>query len=410
MAQGDVNPLQQSIESAKATFERRYGRLPRWIVAAPGRVNLIGEHVDYNDGFVMPMAIDRYCVIVAAESAGEDATLFSAATDNEARIRLAGLGATDSVGASRLVPGHWSNYVAGVIALCAHRGMRPRGFTAVIDSGVPFGGGLSSSASLEVATATLIEAMTDKSLDPVDKALLCQKAEHDFAGVPCGIMDQFASVMCRTDHLMLLDCRSQQIEHIPLTEPSITILIINTNVKHELSGGEYAERRAQCESAAHKIGVATLRDASLSQLESQRGRLDAVEFRRARHVISEIERTVEAAAALKEGDWSRVGRLMHASHDSLRDDYEVSCTELDLLVNLADKLGKQRGVIGSRMTGGGFGGCTVSLVETSKAGGIANHLTEHYHEETGIEPSVLTSRPARGAHVVRTPARSASEG
>jgi galactokinase len=402
MAQGDVNSLQQSINSATATFERRYGRAPRWIVAAPGRVNLIGEHVDYSDGFVMPMAIDRYCVIAAGEALGEHAMLYSAATNNEARISLAALGATGFASAESLLPGHWSNYVAGVVALCGERGMRPPGFHAVIDSAVPFGGGLSSSASLEVATATLIEAITGTTLNPVEKALLCQKAEHEFAGVPCGIMDQFASVMCQADHLMLLDCRSQQIEHIPLVDPNVTVLIVNTNVKHELSGGEYAQRRAQCEAAARKLGVASLRDATLSQLEAQRGQMDAIEFRRARHVISEIERTRDAATALKAGDWPRVGRLMYASHNSLRDDYEVSCPELDLLVNLTRQVGAQGGVIGSRMTGGGFGGCTVSLVETSKMDGVSDYLAEHYQAETGIEPTMLTSRPARGAHVVQS--------
>ncbi|HEY3393813.1 MAG TPA: galactokinase, partial [Lacipirellulaceae bacterium] len=278
----------------------------------------------------------------------------------------------------------------------------PSGFQAVIESGVPFGGGLSSSASLEVATATLIEAMTGTSLNSVEKALLCQKAEHEFAGVPCGIMDQFASVMCQADQLMLLDCRSQKIEHIPLVDPRVTVLIINTNVKHELSGGEYAERRAQCEAAARKLAVASLRDATLSQLEAQRGKLDAIELRRARHVISEIERTLDAAAAIKAGDWPRAGRLMYASHDSLRDDYEVSCPELDLLVDLARQIGLQGGVIGSRMTGGGFGGCTVSLVETSKIYGVSHYLIEHYQAQTGIEPTMLTSRPARGAHIVKS--------
>jgi galactokinase len=412
MAQGDVNPLQQSIDSATATFERRCGRPPRWIVAAPGRVNLIGEHVDYNDGFVIPMAIDRYCVIAADESPGDHATLFSAATNNEARISLAALSAAGSasatvalgdsdkaIGAPR--PGNWSNYVAGVIALCAERGMRAPGFQAAIDSGVPFGSGLSSSASLEVATATLIEAITGTTLNPVDKALLCQKAEHEFAGVPCGIMDQFASAMCQADHLMLLDCRSQTMKHIPLIDPNITVLIINTNVKHDLSGGEYAERRAQCESAARKLGVRVLRDATLSHLESNRGQLGAVEYRRARHVLSEIERTVEAAAALTAGDWPRLGQLMYASHDSLRDDYDVSCRELDLLVSLSRQIGTGRGMIGSRMTGGGFGGSTVSLIETDKAEDVVQFLAKHYRVETGLEPNALFSRPARGAHVLK---------
>jgi galactokinase len=410
MAQGDVNPLEQSIDSARATFERRYSRPPRWIVAAPGRVNLIGEHVDYNDGFVMPMAIDRYCVIAADELPGDRAALYSTATDHEAKITLASLGATGSASDETLVPGHWPNYVFGVITLCVERGMRPPGFQAVIESGVPFGGGLSSSASLEVATATLIETMTGITLDPVEKALLCQRAEHEFAGVPCGIMDQFASVMCQADHLMLLDCRSQKVEHIPLVDPNITVLIVNTNEKHELSGGEYAQRRAQCESAARKLGVNALRDATISQLGSSQGQLNSVEFRRARHVVSEIARTVDAAHALEAGDWARVGQQMYSSHDSLRDDYEVSCPELDLLVDLARQLGEQRGMIGSRMTGGGFGGCTVSLVETGKADDVAQFLTQRYREETGIEPNALTSRPARGAYVIRKPARSASEG
>jgi galactokinase len=209
--------------------------------------------------------------------------------------------------------------------------------------------------------------------------------------------------MGRADHLMLLDCRSRKIEHIPLTDPAMTVLIINTNVKHELSGGEYAQRRRQCESAAARLGVGSLRNASLSQLESHRNQLDPVAFRRARHVISEIERTVDAAEAIKAGDWPRVGRQMYASHDSLRDDYEVSCRELDLLVDLARELGSEAGVIGSRMTGGGFGGCTVSLVETGAVDNVVQHLAKNYRVATGIEPSVLTSRPARGAHLATPP-------
>ncbi|MEX2308895.1 MAG: galactokinase [Pirellulales bacterium] len=406
--------LDQLVTSASDRFQQRYGGPPRWIVAAPGRVNIIGEHIDYNEGFVLPMAIDRYCVIAAGDcplflpradapphSAHQEkgtvpfATVFSVATDDEATISLA-------APQRNATPGHWSNYVAGVIAGFAHRHLRPPAFQAVVESGVPVGGGLSSSASLEVATATLLEAMTGTSLHPVEKALLCQKAEHEWAGVPCGIMDQFASVMCRADHLMLLDCRSQHVEHIPFSDPNLTVLIANTNVKHELSGGEYAERRGQCESAARKLRVVSLRDATLEQLESQQQKLEQTEFRRARHAISEIERTRDAADAVKAGDWSEVGRLMNESHDSLRDDYEVSCRELDLLVDLAQSLGRKGGVFGSRMTGGGFGGCTVSLVETAKVDAVAQHLASSYRTQTGIEPSVLTSRPARGAYFVET--------
>ncbi len=242
------------------------------------------------------------------------------------------------------------------------RGLEVPPFEAVIQSTVPLGGGLSSSAALEVATATLIEAMLGKPLVPVQKARLCQEAEHKFAGVPCGIMDQFSSALCIADHLMLLDCRSQEVKLVPFTAPDISVLITNSNVKHELTGGEYAQRRVQCEAAAKTLGVTTLREANMPQLEAARERLGDVNFRRARHVVSEIERTVKAADAFSAGRWGEVGQLMYASHDSLRDDYEVSCPELDLLVVLAKELGPDGGVIGSRMTGGGFGGCTVSLV------------------------------------------------
>jgi galactokinase len=391
--------LQKLAARAQSHFQERYGRGPEWIAAAPGRVNIIGEHIDYSDGFVLPMAIDRYCVIAAGGNSGDEATVYSVAADEKAKIQLAQLSATGSAtaGPNR---GHWSNYVAGVIAGCSKRNLKTKGFDAVIESDVPVGGGLSSSAAIEVATATLIEAMTGAALNPIEKALLCQKAEHVYAGVPCGIMDQFASVMCRPDYLMLLDCRSQQIEHIPFLDPNLTVLIINTNVKHELSGGEYAERRNKCESAAAKLRVASLRDATLAQLENSRRQLSSTEYRRARHAIGEIARTVEAAAAIKAGQWTQVGTLMYASHDSLRDDYEVSCPELDLLVDLARKIGSEGGVIGSRMTGGGFGGCTVSLVDSAKVTQVSQQLAEAYQAETGIEPSIITSRPARGAHIV----------
>src|SRR3954454_17769178 len=277
--------IDRTTATATEQFTKRYGTTPKWIAAAPGRVNLIGEHIDYNHGFVLPMVIDRYCIVAAADNQTGNANIYSAQANEEVKIQLAPSGATGSASASQK-KGHWSNYVAGVIAGCEERGLRPTGFNAVVDSDVPLGGGLSSSAAIEVANATLIEAITGKSLEPVAKALLCQKAEHEYAGVPCGIMDQFASVMCRADHLMLLDCRSQQIENIPFLDPSLTVLIINTNVKHELSGGEYAERRNKCESAATKLNVASLRDATLAQLENSRGQLSSTEYRRARHAIS----------------------------------------------------------------------------------------------------------------------------
>jgi len=392
-----LDSLDSVAARAAARFKQRFGKPPRWIVAAPGRVNLIGEHIDYNVGFVLPMAIDRYCVIAADDATtdeGASATLHSAINNDDVRINLREL-------RPHVKRGHWSNYVTGVIAGFAQVGAAPTGFRATIETSVPVGGGLSSSASLEVATATLLEVMLNRKLEPADKALLCQKAEHDFAGVPCGIMDQFASVFGREDHLMLLDCRSQHVEHIPLTDPNITVLIMNTNVKHELSEGEYAKRRAQCESATKKLGVSSLRDARFPQLQARRSNLDDVEFRRARHAISEIGRTVRAAEKIKEQDWAEIGQLMYASHKSLRDDYEISCHELDLLVELARGIGPSGGVIGSRMTGGGFGGCTVSLVESAKIDAVTTQLCARYKEQTGITATYLTSRPARGAHVLK---------
>ena len=229
-------------------------------------------------------------------------------------------------------------------------------------STVPLGGGLSSSAALEVCTATLIEAATGKTIDPVEKALLAQKAEHDFADVPCGIMDQFISALGREGNLLLLNCRTRQTELVPMSDPSVALLVINTNVKHELSGGEYAERRAQCEEAARNLGVKSLRDVTPDQLERGKGKLSAVVYRRARHVIGEIERTVHAAEGIRNSNWPAVGNLMYASHVSLRDDYEVSCAELDTVVEIAEDIGYAGGVYGCRMTGGGFGGCCVALV------------------------------------------------
>jgi galactokinase len=253
---------------------------------------------------------------------------------------------------------------------------------------------------LEVATATLLETICGRSLEPVHKALLCQKAEHTFAGVPCGIMDQFSSVLCRENSLMLLDCRSQEVELVPFADPNLSVVIANTNVKHELTGGEYAQRRRECEQAAQELGVPLLRDARLDQLQQARGRLAEVVHRRARHVIGEIERTRAAASALRAGEWRTVGDLMYASHVSLRDDYEVSCKELDLLVEVARSLGPEGGIIGSRMTGGGFGGCTVSLVRTNAVPHVTEQLRRCYHEQTSIEPTIFATRPAQGAMVL----------
>ncbi|MCA9249102.1 MAG: galactokinase [Planctomycetales bacterium] len=389
--------LQGLCRQVKDQFRKQFRRESTLVVAAPGRVNLIGEHVDYNDGFVLPMAIERYVVIAASPRSEPGCTT----------SRLHSLLVNETV-AFDWQPGEpivkssvpWANYLLGALAGFVQRGHSVSAFDAVIGSSVPLGGGLSSSAALEVATATLAEQLTGVTLSQAEKALLCQTAEHDFAGVPCGIMDQFSSVFGEADHLMLLDCRSQEVKQVPLASPDIEVLIANSNVRHELSGGEYAERRRQCDEGLRITGRPSWRDVGMQDLLAIEDDLGPVRFRRARHVVSEIERTCKAAESVSSGDWSRVGACMYASHDSLRDDFEVSCEELDVLVSLAHELGESAGVIGSRMTGGGFGGCTVSLVRTAAVVEVARVLGERYHRKTGIYPQIFATRPARGAHVV----------
>ncbi len=390
-------PLEELVEKTARDFQQRFGRPPKWIAAAPGRVNLIGEHTDYNDGFVLPMAIEHYVVMAAAESdqAGEDGCirLHSSLVEKTEELPLEG------VDASSLAP--WTRYVYGVLVGCRERGLNCPPMDVLINSTVPLGSGLSSSAALEVATATLVEAIAGTKLERVEKALLCQKAEHEYAGMPCGIMDQFTSVMGQVDQLLLLDCRSAEVQMVPLNDPDIAVMIVNTNVKHELTGGEYAQRRSQCETAAQKMGVTSLRDATPEMLGQNSEALEPVFRRRARHVIDEIQRTTDAAQGITRGAWDRVGELMYSSHVSLRDDYEVSCEELDLLVELAQRHGQSGGMIGSRMTGGGFGGCTVSLVRKDQLETLATAIRDDYHRKTGIMPTIFTTRPAQGAQIVR---------
>jgi len=393
-------PVEKMAEQVRAEFQQRHGRAPRWITVAPGRVNLIGEHIDYNDGFVLPMAIERYVVLAAdshprgSDDGGEGVFSLTSMTS--------GKRASWPVdGAPPGGIGDWTSYVWGVLDLCRQRGLSSGLLDIVIHSTVPVGGGLSSSAALEVATATLVEAVTGHQFDLADKALLCQQAEHEYAGVPCGIMDQFSSVMGRADQLILLDCRSRHIEHVPFPGRQVSVLITNTNVKHALTGGEYAQRRGQCEAAADRLGLASLRDCSIAQLTAHQDALEPALLQRARHVVTEIERTTRAADALRRGDWTATGELMYASHQSLKDDYEVSCEELDLLVDLARKVGVSGGVYGSRMTGAGFGGCTVSLVRQDRVDAVAEAFHAGYHAATGIRPTMFVSRPAAGASVFR---------
>ena len=364
------------------------------MVAAPGRVNLIGEHIDYNDGFVLPMALDRYTVIAGRAIEGSQARVFAADLDQEVQVSL-----TDPINPPSDSP-DWCDYIRGVVAGFQELASVPA-FEMVVQSAVPLGSGLSSSAALEVATATFLEALTGVELTKHQKALLCQKAEHDYAKVPCGIMDQFSSVFGQDASLMLLDCQDQTLQQVPFNSDEVSVLIANTNVKHALTGGEYAERRGQCEEALRIIGSTSYRDVTEALLHEKQNQMSDVLFRRARHVVTEIQRTVDAAAAFRSADWERAGQLMYASHASLRDDFEVSCPELDAMVEAARQADSGLSIIGSRMTGGGFGGCTVTLVPQEQAARAAEVIGAAYEKATGIEPSIFVSRPSKGAHVVK---------
>ena len=345
------------------------------------------------------MAIERYAIMAAdaplpgSVSAASQISIWDIHFDESATIDI-------SSPVTKGTP-KWSNYIRGVLCGFQNRGVTIPALDIAFMSTVPLGGGLSSSAALEVCTATLMEAATGKVIDPIEKALLAQKAEHDFAGVPCGIMDQFISALGREGHLLLLDCRTRKTELVPMSDPSVALLVINTNVKHELSGGEYAERRAQCEEAAKNLGVKSLRDVTPDQLERGKGKLSEVVYRRARHVIGEIERTVHAAEGIRASSWPSVGNLMYASHASLRDDYEVSCKELDDVVEIAKDIGYQGGIYGCRMTGGGFGGCCVALVKAEAIEAITKKIATDYKAKTGIDAVIFSSRPAAGATIIK---------
>uniref|UniRef100_V5HAN6 Galactokinase n=2 Tax=Ixodes ricinus TaxID=34613 RepID=V5HAN6_IXORI len=383
-----VNEL---VSRASDIFRSIFRQEPTNYGAAPGRVNLIGEHVDYCDGLVLPMALPMGTVVVGAKAAPDACCQIVSSNVPGASSHHSACSFPLPTAQQELLPGEpaWANYVKGVVANFPGP-LVP--FNAVVASSVPIGAGLSSSAALETATFFFLESLLDKPLEISDteRALCCQRAEHQFPKVPCGIMDQFVSCMARRDHALLLDCRSLEAKPMPLVLGSALVLVTDTHVKHDLSSGEYSQRRASCHAASRILGV-SLRDASLEQLQAHREELTTTQYTRARHVISEIGRTAAAASALLDGDLRRFGQLMNESHQSLRDDFEVSCPELDELVELTLSYGN--GVYGTRMTGGGFGGCTVTLVEGSALEGLLKHLKAHYKGQ----PTFYVCHPADGA-------------
>ncbi|MEI6241332.1 MAG: galactokinase [Planctomycetia bacterium] len=358
-------------------------------VHAPGRVNLIGEHTDYNDGFVLPMAIERG-VTIAIRRRDDGTAIFR--SDRETVPATLELSAP-------LEPGRrdWARYPAGVLAGYQRLGWVIPGFDAVVTADLPAGGGLSSSAALEVATATAVEVLCGRSLDPLARAILCQRAEHEFAGVPCGIMDQCAVTLGRAGHALFIDCQCREIRPVPFGGDDVAVVVVNSGVRHSLADGEYARRRAECESAAARLGCRSLRDVTPETWAAGRDGLPDVERRRAGHVVAENDRTLAFVAALSHGDWPAAGRLMRESHASLRDSYEVSCHELDALCEIAAGV---PGVFGCRMTGGGFGGCAIALVAAHATGSVMAALHEGYRSATGIDAEMFATRAAAGARVL----------
>jgi galactokinase len=372
-----------------ARFREMFGTEMR-IFRAPGRVNLIGEHTDYNDGFVMPAAIGFYTWIAAAKR--EDRILEAYSDRFDERITFS-LDALD--GPPRK---HWSDFIRGVAAMLQGAGHRLCGANLVIHGEVPLGAGLSSSASLEVATGLALTAPSGIAVPRLELAKLCQAAEHEYVGARCGIMDQFIASFGVSGNALMLDCRSLEYQLMPVPR-DLRLVVCNSMVRHEHASGEYNQRRADCETgvkllAQHLPGIRALRDVGIAELEKYKQALPETIYRRCRHVVTENQRVLEAAKALQSGDAGGVGRLMYASHASLRDDYEVSCKELDLLVELS---ASSAGVYGARMTGGGFGGCTVNLVREECATAFAAHMAGAYQQATGIAPDIYVCEPAQGA-------------
>ena len=370
-------------------FRQRYGTAEGIrVFRAPGRVNLIGEHTDYNLGFVCPVALQLATYVAAAPSADGKLRIYS-----EHRRELREFDAATLPTASRA--GHWTDYPLGVAHELAALGLPVAPANLLIRSTVPEGSGLSSSAALEVSSA--LAFLNGRSLDPLELARLCQRAERNFVGMPCGIMDQYISVFGREHSAVAIDCRSLDHRTFPLPD-GVAFVAVNSMVKHALAGSAYQDRVAECAAAAAALGVESLRDATLDQLSKAASRMSEVVLRRARHIITEDLRVDQFVEASRAGDLSAMGRLMVESHRSLQHDYQVSSAELDFLVDRALEIA---GVLGSRMTGGGFGGCTVTLLREDAAPGFADAISQAYQTRYRVAPQIYRCLPSAGAAEVK---------
>ncbi len=371
-------------KAANKAFRDLYRQEPAFLVAAPGRVNLIGEHTDYNEGFVLPAAIDQHVVMAVGPR-------------DDRRVRLCALDFDQSTtfpldDIEPVKKQTWSNYQRGVAWALQEEGYTLQGVDAVITSDIPIGSGLSSSAAVEVAMAYAFQRVGSLELDGVKRALLCQKAENAFVGMRCGIMDQYIISLGERDHALLIDCRS--LDYSPVPVPTgYSIVVCDTKKRRGLVDSEYNARRQECERGAEILGVPALRDLTPRELEANEEKLDPVTLKRCRHVVTENARVLDAVEALEGGDVAAFGQLMKASHVSLRDDYEVSCEELDIMVEAA---WEQEGVAGARMTGAGFGGCTVNLVRSEMAETFSRRVADAYRQATGIAPDIYICRAEEG--------------
>jgi len=370
-----------------AQFEKSYGRPPAIVVAAPGRVNLIGEHTDYNEGYVLPVAVDRYILVAAGPR-----------RDRKVSFQALNLGEEDAFSLDEIDRGErgWSNYGRGVAWEMERAGHRLQGMEAVIWGDLPMKSGLGSSAALEVAIAYSFQLLSNLEIEPLQLALLCQGAENGFVGVQCGLMDQMTSALGERDRALLIDCRSLDRQLIPVP-PEVDIVVADTGRRRGLLDSQYNLRRQECQEGARLLGVPSLRSVSPQELAERRSDLPPSIYRRVRHVVTENQRTLEAAEALR-GDLEAFGRLMYDSHHSLGHDFEVSCPELDILVEAARKVS---GVYGSRLTGAGFGGCTVSLVTREAVPEFQALVTKEYEKAMAKKPAIYVCRPAQGVSKCR---------
>ncbi len=376
-------PDEQAVLGA---FQARVGRPARIVARAPGRINLIGEHTDYNDGFVLPMAINRSTYVALAPRDDGQVRVISLDFDGEYTFPLGDW-------RSEAHP-HWTRYPRGVMWLLEDRGHALAGLDMVIGSELPIGAGVSSSASVEIAILEAVLALLGVTEHTqAEKALMGVEVEHRFVGVPCGVMDQMAAASGDDGHALLIDCRSLETTLVPVPAQA-AVVVMDTAKRRGLIDSEYALRRQQCEEGARRLGVQALRDVAVADLETALPRLPPVIQKRVRHVVMENARTLRAVETLRAGDLAATGRLFNESHASLRDDYEVSCRELDVMVELAQA---QLGCYGARMSGGGFGGCAVALVERARVDGFVAAVAPAYEAATGLTPDLYAVAPARGS-------------